>query len=74
MTYLLAKPDGWEIRFHDPKNRARCGRDKMRKIIKELIDAGYIDRKISRTSKNRFETTHRVYELPTLNPNYGKKK
>lgn len=42
LTYLLSKPDDWVIKAGDLQKR--CGRDKVYRLLSELIDAGYVVR------------------------------
>ncbi len=39
LAYLLAKPDGWEIRVADLIKRKQDGRDSVRSGLRELIQA-----------------------------------
>ncbi len=49
LTYLLSKPDDWEVRPSQLRRRfSRVGRDKMQRILGELIDAGYMLRRKAR--------------------------
>ncbi len=47
LTYLLSNVDNWEIRVQQVINHLspHMGRDKVRSIFKEGIDAGYIERR-----------------------------
>lgn len=42
LSYLLSKPDNWEIMKSDLMTAGNCGRDKINSIIKELIKFGYL--------------------------------
>lgn len=44
LAYLLSKPDDWRVVVEDLSTHS-CGRDQCRRIIKELIIAGYIVRR-----------------------------
>lgn len=46
MAYLLSKPENWELRASDLMLVASWGRDKTYNVIRELIDAGWIRRRI----------------------------
>lgn len=64
IAYLLSKSDGWCIQPSDLE-RCACGRDKTYKILRELIDKGYMDRIIHRDAKGRTEAVEYVlYEKP----------
>jgi hypothetical protein len=70
LTYLLSKPDHWEVIIGDLK-RKKCGRDKARSILKELTDAGYIVHHPQEKDENNQFTPayYDVYESPcTENP------
>lgn len=47
---LLSRPDNWEINVNALMAEGNIGRDKVRKIINELIQAGYMYRSKNRTS------------------------
>lgn len=47
---LLSRPDDWEINVNALMAEGNIGRDKVRKIINELIQAGYMYRSKNRTS------------------------
>lgn len=47
---LLSRPDDWEININALMAEGNIGRDKVRKIINELIQAGYMYKSQSRTS------------------------
>lgn len=55
LLYLLSKPDNWRIMICDLINSSIDGETAVRNGIKELITAGYIEKKITRTNKGRFE-------------------
>lgn len=44
ISYLLSKPDNWIIRPRDLKKKSGRGRDKVRAMMKELEEAGYLVR------------------------------
>jgi len=52
LQYLLSKPNDWRVQ---PKDLVRkdCGRDKVYKILNELIKGGYIERIYNRDEKGR---------------------
>lgn len=54
LAYLLAKPDGWEIRVADLIKRKQGGRDSVRAGLRELIQAGYLKRRINRDENGKF--------------------
>jgi len=48
LSYLLSKPDNWQVYVAHLKNQSTDGRDATASGIRELIDAGYITRDYSR--------------------------
>ncbi len=68
MGYLLSKPDGWEIKEQDLINKGPAQAHKVRRMIKELKDCGYIRRYRTQRPDGRFEWISEVYESPALNP------
>ena len=48
LGYLLSKPDNWIVVVGDIIKKGRCGRDKARKMIAELVEYGYAEREQSR--------------------------
>ena len=50
LSYLLSKPDNWQIYIAQLKNESTDGRDSTASGIRELINAGYITREYSRNA------------------------
>ena len=50
LTYLLSRPSDWEISSADLRNNCFCnrGRDYVRKVLRQAIDAGYLKRTIGK--------------------------
>ena len=66
MLYLLSKPDDWVVVMGDLRKRFNCGRDKMRRILKELEKAGYLVR-VENKEKGRFaKVDFDVFPSPQL--------
>jgi len=65
LAYLLSKPDDWTILVSDLQMDG-CGRDKTYRILRELINAGYIrDREKYRDENGRWVwTDYELYEVP----------
>lgn len=64
LSYVLSKPDTWQIEIDDLKQKG-CGRDKAYRILKELIDTRYVARIITRDAKKRIvEVDYIVHEEP----------
>lgn len=63
MNYLLSKPDNWVIQ-PDDLERHQCGRNKVYKVLRELMTAGYMQRVMHRDSKGRvIEVEYILHEL-----------
>ncbi len=65
LTYLLAKPNGWEVCITDIVKRKKDGRDAVYAGLKELEDAGYVVREQHRSDGGKFGAyTYIVNERP----------
>jgi hypothetical protein len=65
LAYLLSLPDDWQIYESEIVKHAKDGIDSTRTAIKELIDAGYIERQRVRDEKGRLKGyEYNVYEAP----------
>lgn len=66
LAYLLSKPDGWVTYLTDIEKRSTDGRDSVSSGVKELLSAGYLERKRVR-EKGRFKGwEYSVYEYPNV--------
>lgn len=65
-AYLISMPDDWRVQVKHLQNESRGGRDAVRSILKELEQAGYIQRSASRNnSTGRFGgIEYFVFEVP----------
>jgi len=72
LGYLLSQPSDWLIIIADLQQQ--CGRDKVRRILRELISAGYIKERTKiideKTKRITSYTPHLIYEVKTDNPDY----
>jgi hypothetical protein len=69
MGYLLSKPDNWQVRMGDLQRACGVGRDRLRRILKELAAEGYLHRERRHGEAGRWEWVSVVYETPsTENP------
>jgi DNA-binding MarR family transcriptional regulator len=66
MGYILSRPLKWNIRIAHLAKTLNAGRDKLRRIIRELIAAGYIQRKQARNGKFYGRMDYYVYSEPTV--------
>lgn len=68
LMHLLSKPNDWRI-YPKRLGREKCGRDKVYRLLQELINAGYVERQIERGQFKQFTgSTYIVYERPTPRP------
>lgn len=67
LTYVLSKPDGWVIIIKDLQKQHKDGRDSIYNGLKELINNGYIDRKIIREKGKFIAIEYIVHECPIFN-------
>ncbi len=70
MAYLLTKPDGWECRNYDLVNQGPAGEHAIKRILKELREAGYIHRGQISKGRGKIEWVTEIYEAPSLNPHF----
>lgn len=54
LVYLVGKPDNWQVMPTQLKTRFNCGRDRIYRIMKELITAGYMQREQGRADDGEF--------------------
>jgi hypothetical protein len=67
LTYLLSRPDGWEVNLEDLSNRGTDGLAAVKSGVKELKDAGYLKHAGIRKASGQFETViWKVYEVPQV--------
>lgn len=64
LGYLLSKPDNWTVVQKDIANKGGCGRDKARKMIAELVDAGYAEKEQARDSGRFGGMSLVIYDEP----------
>lgn len=66
LAYLLSKPDDWVTYVTDIEKRSTDGRDSVNSGIKELIAAGYLERKQLREKGRFMGYEYSVYEYPII--------
>lgn len=67
-TYLMSLPQDWEIRVANLQ-REGAGRDKVQRMIKELVAKGYVTLIHDRNEKGQTVGSHyEAYAYPELNP------
>lgn len=68
LTYLLSRPDGWEVNIGDLQNHGIEGRDALRNTLTELREAGHLEYQQERQA-GKFSTGKiLVYEVPLTEP------
>lgn len=53
ICYLIGRPNNWTLRQGQLSERFRCGADRIQRILKELIEAGYIRKARARDPKTQ---------------------
>ena len=71
-TYLLSKPDTWEVNREAIVAFRRAGRDKVSRMLAELGNCGYLTREKHRGQDGRFHWISVLYEEP-IHENHGGK-
>ena len=67
LCYLLSKPDDWEVKIDDLKRAGNCGRDRIYRILEELLAAGYLERIQERDEQGRWQPgVYLVHEVSIL--------
>jgi hypothetical protein len=64
LTYLMSRPDGWEVSVADLVNHALDGDDSIRSGLKELKKAGHIKQTQMRKRGRITGWLIEVYEVP----------
>jgi hypothetical protein len=64
LTYLLSKPGDWVVQ-PETLMRVKSGRDKVYRLLRELIEAGHIEKRAHRGEHQRIAgVEYIVYEIP----------
>ena len=66
MGYLLSKPDDWQVSFTDLVKKGPAGDHKIRRILRELKDHHYLERKKFQGDDGKFYWVSMVYETQTI--------
>ena len=68
LLYLLSRPLDWVVNVHQLQKLFGVGEKKIRRLLAELIEVGYVKRTQSRDDcSNRFlKTRYDVYDVPQL--------
>jgi len=62
MGYLLSKPNKWIVREQDLIKQASAGKHKIKKILAELKENGYVRKSRYRNDQGRFEWITDIYD------------
>src|SRR5687768_12984623 len=71
LTYLLSRPDNWQVRTDQLRMRGGLGKDKAQSLMRLLIDTGYVVRRQCRAeNSNQFKAwEYIVYDCPQSQKN-----
>lgn len=64
LAYLFGKPDNWQVRMTDLERNATDGRERLRSLMCELQEHGYLKRVKKRTAEGKWYYVTTVYESP----------
>jgi hypothetical protein len=71
LGYLLSKPDDWKVRLYDLIAQGPAGAHKVRRMLRELEEVGYLYRKRLRRNDGTFGWIVFVLEDPSLAKSIG---
>ena len=72
LGYLLSKPNNWQIRMENLEKAGPAGNYKLRRMLSEARQYGYVNRIRVSVENNKFDWISEVYESPSMNPNPSK--
>ena len=72
--YILSKPETWKVYTKDLINQATEGKYAMYKAMKELVEAGYIERSQIVEDGKFGNLIYKVYQIPCSKKPYPKKQ
>ena len=58
-AYLASKPEGWDVKILDLQKHLKCGREKVYRMMKELIE----NELLTRVKRNTGETLYTLHEI-----------
>ncbi len=64
LVRLLSRPQDWQVHFEVLRRESQVGRDKLRRILRELGKAGYLIRKRIHRDDGRLIWITEVHEIP----------
>lgn len=62
LVKLISRPPNWEVRPYQLQKECSIGRDKLRRLLAELEDSGYLVRTKSRKSDGTWDWVSEVYQ------------
>jgi len=71
LAYLISLPNGWAVKIEHIAKLRSAGRDRVRRILRELTDAGYLVRRNERRDDGTFRYVTYLYQNPAENPYRG---
>ncbi|ELN6884924.1 hypothetical protein RZY40_003150 [Vibrio alginolyticus] len=71
LVKLISRPPNWEVRPHQLQNECGIGRDRLRRLLKELESCGYLVRKKCRNPDGRWHWISEVYQESQLDSSTG---
>ena len=60
MFYIHSKPSWWVVRQKDLIAKSSDGITSLRSALRELMERGYIERKIYRDKNGKFTSTYKI--------------
>lgn len=66
MGYFLSKPDDWQVMFGNLVKAGTAKDFKVRKVLKELEEHGYLERKRIANDKGQYEWVSTIFEVPAI--------
>ena len=64
LVKLISRPPDWEVRPHQLQKECSIGRDRLRRILAELEQSGYLVRRKCRSSDGTWDWISEVYQEP----------
>jgi len=64
LVRLLSRPDDWHVQFGPLQRETGVGRDRLRRMLRELRKAGYLRQECARDSRGRWVWESVVYDEP----------
>lgn len=62
LTYILRKPDNWTISVEHLASLRGAGRDKIKRMLRDLESAGYLQRTKGRNERGHWDWTRTIYD------------